>query len=117
MVDDNVDAADALTALLELDGDEVRTVYSGEEAIDILQHFAPDVVLLDLGLPGISGTDVARHMRAVPSTSDLTIIAITGWGQPHDRARTAEAGFDFHFTKPVDTAQLRQAIDSAPATA
>jgi len=117
VVDDNVDAADALTALLELEGDEVRTVYSGEEAIDTLHHFAPDVVLLDLGLPGISGTDVARHMRAVPSTKDLTLIAITGWGQPHDRARTAEAGFDFHFTKPVDAAQLRQAIDSTPASA
>ena len=107
MVDDNVDAADALTALLELDGDEVRTVHSAEE---------PDVVF-DLGLPGVSGTDVVRQIRAVPSTKDLTLIAITGWGQPHDRARTAEAKFDFHYTKPNDGAQIRQAIDSAPSAA
>ncbi|SAK84067.1 PAS/PAC sensor hybrid histidine kinase [Caballeronia catudaia] len=115
VVDDNVDAADALTALLELEGHEVRTVYSGEEAIDILTHFSPEVILLDLGLPGMSGIDVARCIRATPTTKDVTMIAITGWGQPQDRQRTAEAGFDFHFTKPVDVAQLSQAIESAVA--
>jgi CheY-like chemotaxis protein len=115
VVDDNMDAADALTALLDLDGHEVRTVYSGEEAIEIFKHFTPGVVLLDVGLPGISGLDVARQIRTMPSTRDVTLIAITGWGQPQDRARTAEAGFDFHFTKPVDAAQLRQAIDSVSA--
>ncbi|SAK87106.1 PAS/PAC sensor hybrid histidine kinase [Caballeronia fortuita] len=113
VVDDNVDAADALTALLELEGHEVRTVYSGEEAVDILKHYNPEVVLLDLGLPGMSGIDVARRVRARPATKDVTMIAITGWGQPQDRARTAEAGFDFHFTKPVDVVQLNAAIDSA----
>lgn len=117
VVDDNVDAADALTALLELEGHEVRTVYSGEEAIDILNHYRPEVLLLDLGLPGMSGLDVARKIRATPATKDVTMIAITGWGQPQDRARTAEAGFDFHFTKPVDVVQLNEAIESAGAAA
>ncbi|VXB34531.1 PAS/PAC sensor hybrid histidine kinase [Burkholderia sp. 8Y] len=113
VVDDNVDAADALTALLELEGHEVRTVYSGEEAVDILSHYGPQIVLLDLGLPGMTGIDVARQIRARPATKDVTLIAITGWGQPQDRARTADAGFDFHFTKPVDVEQLNEAIDSA----
>ncbi|WP_250490949.1 ATP-binding protein [Caballeronia sp. INML2] len=113
VVDDNVDAADALATLLEMEGHEVRTVYSGEEAVDILSHYSPEVILLDLGLPGISGIDVARRLRDTPSTRDITLIAITGWGQPQDRARTADAGFDFHFTKPVDVVQLSQAIESA----
>ncbi|MDR5740568.1 MULTISPECIES: ATP-binding protein [unclassified Caballeronia] len=115
VVDDNVDAADALTALLELEGHEVRTVYSGEEAVDVLDHYSPEVVLLDLGLPGMSGYDVARRIRATPAIKDVTMIAITGWGQPQDRERTAEAGFDFHFTKPVDVVQLNEAIESAAA--
>jgi CheY-like chemotaxis protein/anti-sigma regulatory factor (Ser/Thr protein kinase) len=117
VVDDNVDAADALTALLSLEGHQVRTVYSGEEAIDILNHYSPEVVLLDLGLPGMSGIDVARQVRATPATKDVTMIAITGWGQPQDRARTAEAGFDFHFTKPVNVVQLNEAIESTGAAA
>jgi len=115
VVDDNVDAADAMTALLQLEGHEVRTVYSGEEAVDILTHYSPQVILLDLGLPGMSGLEVARHIRATPATKDVTLIAITGWGQPQDRARTADAGFDFHFTKPVDVRQLGQAIEGAVA--
>jgi CheY-like chemotaxis protein len=73
------------------------------------------VILLDLGLPGMSGIDVARRIRATPSTKDVTLIAVTGWGQPQDRESTAEAGFDFHFTKPVDVGQLTQAIESAVA--
>ena len=96
-----------------MEGHEVRTVYSGEEAVDILSHYSPEVILLDLGLPGISGIDAARRLRDTPSTRDITLIAITGWGQPQDRARTADAGFDFHFTKPVDVVQLSQAIESA----
>jgi len=117
VVDDNVDAADAMTALLELDGHEVRTVYSGEEALEIFRHFIPEVVLLDVGLPGISGIDVAREIRRMPVAHDVTLIAITGWGQPQDRARTAEAGFDLHFTKPVDASQLKEAIESVSAVA
>ena len=117
VVDDNVDAADAMTALLALEGHEVRTVYSGEEAVEILDQYSPEVVLLDLGLPGMSGLDVARHIRATPSTRDVMLVAITGWGQPQDRARTADAGFDFHFTKPVDVGQLSKAIEGAVAAA
>jgi signal transduction histidine kinase/CheY-like chemotaxis protein len=117
VVDDNVDAGDALSALLQLEGHEVRTVYSGEETLEILNHYSPEVILLDLGLPGISGIDVARQIRETRSTKDVTLIAITGWGQPQDRARTAQAGFDFHFTKPVDVEMLNEAIASAFAVA
>lgn len=102
-----------MTAFLQMEGHEVRTAYSGEEAVALLGHYSPKVILLDLGLPGISGIDVARHIRATPSTNDVTLIAITGWGQPQDRASTADAGFDFHFTKPVDVGQLNRAIESA----
>lgn len=112
VVDDNVDAADAMTAFLELEGHEVRTAYSGEEALDILTHYSAAVLLLDLGLPGMTGLDVARRVRATPDTKDVTLIAITGWGQPQDRVRTADAGFDFHFTKPVDVGRLNLAIAS-----
>ncbi|WP_288830362.1 ATP-binding protein [uncultured Paraburkholderia sp.] len=113
VVDDNVDAADAMTAFLELEGHEVRTAYSGEEALDILTHYGAEVILLDLGLPGMSGLEVGRRVRTTPNTKDVTLIAITGWGQPQDRARTAKAGFDFHFTKPVDVGRLNLAIASA----
>ncbi|MDP9651422.1 MASE4 domain-containing protein [Paraburkholderia caledonica] len=113
VVDDNIDAADAMTAFLELEGHEVRTAYSGEEALDILTHYGAEVILLDLGLPGMSGLDVGRRVRTTPNTKDVTLIAITGWGQPQDRLRTAKAGFDFHFTKPVDVGRLNLAIASA----
>ncbi|GGD70407.1 hypothetical protein GCM10010985_26120 [Caballeronia grimmiae] len=112
IVDDNVDAADAMAALMEMEGHIVRIAYSGEEAIAVLDHFPPEVVLLDLGLPGLSGIDVARQVRSAPLVCQSILVAITGRGEPHDREQTAAAGFDFHFTKPVDAAQLFGAIQS-----
>ena len=111
VVDDNADAADSLAMLLTAQGDAVRIAYDGEEAVDAEAEFQPQVVLLDIGLPGLSGYDVARRIRARRGDGVL-IVAITGWGQDEDRRRSREAGFDHHFTKPVDIGQLLQVIEA-----
>jgi DNA-binding response OmpR family regulator len=105
VVDDNEDAADSLAMLISVRGDCVRTAYDGEQAVELEESFRPGIVLLDIGLPKMSGYDVARHIRAERGDGVL-IIAITGWGQAEDRERAREAGFDHHFTKPVDFDRL-----------
>jgi DNA-binding response OmpR family regulator len=110
VVDDNQDAADSLAMLLTSQGDEVRTAYDGAEAVDADARFEPDIVLLDIGLPKLSGYDVARDIRRRRGTAAL-IVAITGWGQEEDRQRSRDAGFDHHFTKPVDIDRLLAVID------
>jgi len=110
VVDDNADAADSLAMLLTVRGDEVRVAYDGEEAIFAEQEFKPDVLLLDIGMPKLSGYDVARRVRDARGPGVL-IVAITGWGQEEDRQRAHDAGFDRHFTKPVDYAALLAVID------
>ena len=116
VVDDNADAADSLAMLLQVRGDEVRVCYDGLEAIEADGQFKPEVVLLDIGMPRLSGYDVARRIRDARGDGVL-IIAITGWGQDEDRARAREAGFNFHFTKPVDFEMLLDLIDrESPGT-
>lgn len=110
VVDDNEDAADSLAMLLTVRGDQVRIAYDGAEAVVAEQDFIPEVVLLDIGLPKISGYDVARRIRSTRGNGVL-IIAITGWGQEEDRRRAREAGFDHHFTKPVDFDRLLDLLD------
>jgi DNA-binding response OmpR family regulator len=110
VVDDNADAADSLAMLLQVRGDEVRVAYDGEEALMAESEFQPQVVLLDIGMPKLSGYEVARRIRDARG-SGVLIIAITGWGQDEDRQRAREAGFDHHFTKPVDFAALLEVID------
>jgi len=105
VVDDNADAADTLALLLESHGARARAVYGGPAALASLPVFAPDVVLLDLGMPDMDGFDVARAMRAAVGAR-MRIVALTGWGQQADRARTRAAGFDHHLTKPVDLQAL-----------
>jgi signal transduction histidine kinase/CheY-like chemotaxis protein len=104
IADDNVDAGDSLAMLLRGDGHDVKLVRDGEEALKVFASFNPDVVLLDLGMPRLSGYEVARRLRADDSATLL--IAITGWGQSADRAKSAAAGFDHHLTKPVDYREL-----------
>lgn len=101
IVDDNVDAAMMLSMMFSLSGHVLRTVFSGEEALAISASFHPEIVFLDLGLPGINGYDVARHFRSSPVLRDALIVALTGWGSAEDRRRTKEAGFDLHLTKPA----------------
>lgn len=110
VVDDNEDAADSLAMLLAVRGDVVRIAYDGAEAVAAEHDFNPEVVLLDIGLPKLSGYDVARRIRSARGDGVL-IIAITGWGQDDDRRRAREAGFDHHFTKPVDFEMLFDLID------
>ena len=111
VVDDNADAADSLAMLLQVRGEQVRVAYDGEEALTAEEDFKPDVVLLDIGMPKLSGYEVARRIRDRRGPGVL-IVAITGWGQEEDRLRAREAGFDQHFTKPVDYAVLLDLIDT-----
>ena len=112
VVDDNSDAADSLAMLLQVKGDDVRVAYDGEEALAVEAQFLPDALLLDIGMPKLSGYEVARRVRAQRGPGVL-IVAITGWGQDEDRQRAREAGFDHHFTKPVDYAALLEVVDGA----
>jgi len=106
VVDDNRDAADTLALLLESHGATVQAVYDGEAALAALAHFPADAVLLDLGMPGMDGLEVARQIRLDARLARVRLLALTGWGQQADRERTRAAGFDHHLTKPVDFAAL-----------
>jgi DNA-binding response OmpR family regulator len=109
VVDDNPDAADSLAMLLEALGNDVRVAYDGEEAVDKAMEFSPHVVLLDIGLPKMHGYDVARKIRDAKGL-EVTLVAVTGWAQEEDRRRSSEAGFDYHFTKPVDPDDLVRVV-------
>ncbi len=106
-VDDNADAVESLAALLALQGHEVRVAYDGARALEQAALFAPQVVLLDIGLPGMDGYDTARAMRTLAGMDGATLVAVTGWGTEQDRRRSAQAGFDLHLTKPVEVARLQ----------
>ena len=108
IVDDNLDAANALRYLLENDGHEVRVATDGEAGLALAREFKPHFLLLDIGLPRISGYDIAARMRQDPTLRDITIVAITGYGQASDRSRSAAAGFDHHLTKPVEYSTLQR---------
>jgi PAS domain S-box-containing protein len=110
LVDDNVDAAASQAALLRVLGHEVEVAYDGESALEKARAFRPEVVLLDLGMPGMDGYEVARRLRASEAGSHLKLIAQTGWAQEEDRRRTREAGFDAHLAKPVDIGSLQAVL-------
>jgi CheY-like chemotaxis protein len=109
IVDDNSDAAMSLAQVLALDGHVTEGVYGATEALQRVQHFAPDIVLLDIGLPEMDGYEVARRMRAGGIRS--TLIALTGYGQAEDKKLARDAGFDGHMTKPVDFDALQLLIE------
>ncbi|NML17716.1 response regulator [Azohydromonas caseinilytica] len=111
IVDDNVDSADSLAMLLQLSGHEAHTAYDGPEGVEAAARLQPEVVLLDLGLPGLDGCEVCRRIRQEPWASDALFIAVTGWGQAADKRRSQEAGFDGHLVKPVDPQALQQMIE------
>ncbi len=106
IADDNTDAAESLAMLLELMGNEVRTAADGVAAVEAAEAFRPDVVVLDIGMPRLDGNGAARRIRDAEWGRRTVLIALTGWGQPDDRRKTAEAGFDVHLTKPVDPSTL-----------
>jgi two-component system, OmpR family, response regulator len=110
LVDDSVDAAEAMSMLLEALGHEVRTEYDGPRALASLDAFTPDVVVLDIGLPGMDGFEVAREMRKHDATRDALMLAMTGYGSDADRRDALAAGFDHHLTKPVSIDALEALI-------
>ncbi len=110
VVDDNIDAADTLTTFLEMLGVDARQANDGESAMAAALAFNPDVVLLDIGLPGMDGYQVARALRSDPRLARTTLIALTGWGAEDDRRRAMDAGFDDHLTKPVDLGVLEDVL-------
>jgi PAS domain S-box-containing protein len=110
VVDDNEDAANSLAMLMKLWGNETQTAYDGPGALASASVFHPEVVLLDIGLPGLDGYQVARRMREVPTLRRVKLVALTGWGQEEDRSRGREAGFDHHLVKPVDLGELEKLL-------
>ncbi|MBV8741102.1 MAG: PAS domain-containing protein, partial [Sinobacteraceae bacterium] len=110
IVDDNHDAADSLALLLQVEGHETQCSYSGAAAIEAFSSYEPSIVLLDIGLPGIDGYEVARQMRAKSGGTRVKIIALTGYGQPEDRERALQAGFDDHIVKPISAAAMSAAL-------
>ncbi len=108
VVDDSEDTAEMMTALLEMDGHQVQVAHSGPGALEAAAVFLPDVVLLDIGLPGLDGYQVAQRLREDPVLKDVTLIAASGYGQEADLNRSREVGFDRHLVKPVDPRELRE---------
>ena len=115
VVDDNIDAADTLTEMLRVSGHDVDTAYDGVAAMDAVDSHRPDVVLMDIGLPKLSGYDVARQIRESDPQRRIVLVAVTGWGQDEDRRRSQQAGFDHHLVKPVDPAWLEGIFASVAA--
>jgi signal transduction histidine kinase/CheY-like chemotaxis protein len=115
IVDDNRDSAASLAMLLTAAGNVTHEAYDGLEALDAAEHFRPDVVLLDIGLPKMNGFEVCRRIRAQESGRDMTIVAVSGWGQDEDRSKSREAGFDHHMVKPVDYNTLVRLLCAVPA--
>jgi CheY-like chemotaxis protein len=105
VADDNLDAGESLAMLLRLDGHEVELATNGTDALHLFERTRPEVAILDIGMPGLNGYEVAQRIRG-NGHKNVLLIAVTGWGQDSDKARAAESGFDHHFTKPVEPAAL-----------
>ena len=114
LVDDNLDSSDSLRELLQLSGHQVRTAADGPAALAVANEMQPEVVLCDLGLPGMNGYEVAQRLRASPLGGTVFLAALTGYGQPSDRQRSAAAGFDAHLVKPVDPFDIERLIEGLP---
>jgi CheY-like chemotaxis protein len=115
VVDDNIDAAEMIAELLQLTGHQPLVAHDGPSALAAAQESVPDVVLLDIGLPGMNGYEVAKQMRAIPRLQRVILIAVTGYGHESDRNKTREAGFDHHLVKPVKPDHLLELIAAAQA--
>jgi len=113
VVDDNADAADSLGVLLEMEGHASRIAHDGKQGLAMAQARPPDVVFLDIGLPDVSGYDVARSLRAMPALRKTLLVALTGWGTEDDRQKTRAAGFDRHLTKPAELAAVEELLRNA----
>ena len=116
VVDDNVDSVESMEVLLQIWGHEVRTAQDGPAALAVAAEYRPDIVLLDIGLPGMSGYEVAQRLREIPGLARMVLVAVTGYGQESDRRRTREAGFNRHLVKPVEPAHLQEILAAVPAS-
>ena len=110
IVDDNQDSADTLAMVLRIEGHEVHVANDGPHALSLAARLQPEVVVLDIGLPGMNGYEVARRLRRMQLNGDIRLIAVTGYGQEDDLRATSDAGFERHLTKPVDPAELARII-------
>jgi CheY-like chemotaxis protein len=110
VVDDNVDAANMLSSLVETLGGKAKTAFDGLGALDAVRTFRPDLVFLDIGMPGIDGYETCRRLKAEAAGRHAYVVALTGWGQEHDKTRATDAGFDAHLTKPADPRVLEQLL-------
>lgn len=112
IVDDNIDAATSMMMFVRMWGYDARAAHDGVSAVETARMYRPDVVLLDLGLPILDGYEVAARLHANPMLADVSLIAVSGYGQESDRRLTTEAGFAYHFVKPVDPQKLRQVLSA-----
>ena len=110
VVDDNRDSADSLATLLRLVGHDVCTVHDGRQALVVAATYRPDLVLLDIGLPGMDGFAVARHMRSQPELAGVVLVALTGYGTEEDRRQSQSAGFNHHMVKPIHFDALNELV-------
>jgi CheY-like chemotaxis protein len=115
VADDNRDAAESLAEVLRIEGHEVSLAFDGEAALQQFNEQAPEVALLDIGMPRMTGNEVASAIRSSPRGGSTLLVAITGWGQERDRALAKQAGFDFHFTKPVNPDHVLRLIEDPEA--
>lgn len=113
IADDNQDAADSLAMLLRMEGHDVAVAGDGKQAVAMADSFRPEVALLDIGMPQLSGYEVAQRIRQGPFGQEIILIAITGWGQSSDKARAAAAGFNHHLTKPIEADALAKVLRPA----
>ncbi|MFL6694317.1 MAG: response regulator, partial [Ramlibacter sp.] len=114
VADDNADALETMATLLEMEGHRVDVAPDGERALAAAQAMRPDVAVLDIGMPGLNGYEVARRIRSEPWGAGIRLIALTGWGQAEDVERAHAAGFDHHVTKPVDLHALQELVAARP---
>jgi CheY-like chemotaxis protein len=114
VVDDNADAANTLNMLLDASGHQAFAEYTATAAIERTREVHPQVCVLDIGLPDMDGCELARRLRAMPGMGKATLIAVSGYGQEQDKRRSADAGFDYHLVKPIDTGKLLALLAQAP---
>jgi CheY-like chemotaxis protein len=114
VVDDNKDSAESMARLLQMFNHETRTAYDGPSALEAVASFQPDVLLLDIGMPGMDGFEVARRIRLMPRPDRMLIIALTGYGSEADRRQSQEAGVDHHLTKPARLEVLQKLLAAHP---
>lgn len=117
VVDDSHDACDSLAAVVRMIGHDAATAYDGQQAVDQAAQYRPDIILMDLSLPRLSGYEAAALIRQQQGGPDAVLVALTGWGGDEDRRNTMAAGFDHHFIKPLDFDALRKLIASTLSTA